>query len=59
MFQNRGMHFIHLNINSFLPRIDEIHYIAKLTNGTAIGLSETKLENTGLSSELEIKDKSW
>ena len=46
-------------MNSFLSRIDEILYIAKLANGTAIGLSETKLENTGLSSELEIKDKSW
>ena len=55
MFQKRGMHFINLNINSILPKIDEIHYIAKLTNATVIGLSETKLDNKVLSSELEIE----
>ena len=55
IFQKRGMHFIHLNINSILPKIDEICYIAKLTNATVIGLSETKLDNTVLSSELEIE----
>ena len=38
IFQKRGMHFIHLNINSILPKIDEIRYIAKLTNATVIGL---------------------
>ena len=55
VFQKRGIYFIHLKINSILPRIDEIHYIAKLTNATVIGLSETKLDNIGLSSELEIE----
>ena len=51
----RGIHFIHLNINSFLCKIDEIRYIAKLTNTTVIGLNETKLDNTVLSSEFEIE----
>ena len=55
IFQKRGMHFIHLNINSILPKIDEVHYIAKLTNATVIGLSETKFDNAVLSSELEIE----
>ena len=55
IFQKRGMHFIHLNINSILPKIDEIRYIAKLTNATVIGLRETKLDNTVLRSELEIE----
>ena len=49
------MHFIHLNINSILSKIDEIRYITKLTNAIVIGLSETKLDNTVLSGELEIK----
>ena len=49
------MHFIHLNINSILPKIDEIHYIAKPANATATGLGETKLDNAVLSSELEIE----
>ena len=46
------MHFIHLNINSILSKIDEIRYIAILTNATFIGLSETKIDNAVLSSEL-------
>ena len=54
-FENRVMHFIHLNINSILPKTDEICYIAKLTNATVIGLRETKLDNAVLSSELEIE----
>ena len=55
IFQKRGMHFIHLNMNSILPKSDEIRCIAKLTNATDIGLSETKLGNPILSSELEIE----
>ena len=55
IFQNRGMHFIHLNINSILLKIDEIRYIANLTNATVIGLRKTKFDNTVLSSELEIE----
>ena len=52
IFQKRGMHFIHVNINSILSKIDEIRSIAKITNATVIGLSETKLDNAILSSEL-------
>ena len=55
IFQKRAMYFIHLNINSILPKIDEIPYIAKLANATVIGLSETKLDNPVLSSEPEIE----
>ena len=40
------MHVIHLNIKSLLSKIDEICYIAKLTNATAIGLSKMKLDNS-------------
>ena len=32
-----------------------MRYIATLTNATVIGLSETKLDNTFLSSDLEIE----
>ena len=55
IFQKRGMHSIHLNLNILLSKIDEIRYIAKLTNATVIGLSETKLDNSVLSDELEIE----
>ena len=49
------MHFIHLNINSLLSKINEVSYIAKLKNATVIGLSETKLDNTVLNSEIQIE----
>ena len=55
IFKKRGMHFIHLNMNSLLPKIDEICYVDKLANATAVGLTETKLNNIVLSSELEIE----
>ena len=29
IFRNRGLHFIHLNINSLLPKIDELRKIVK------------------------------
>ena len=50
IFKKRGMHLIHLSINRLLSKIDEIRYIAKLTNATVIGLSETKLDNAVFSS---------
>ena len=56
VFQKRGIHFlIHLNIKSLQFKIDEICHIVKLTNNIIIGLSETKLDNTVLSSELKIE----
>ena len=54
VFKKRGMHFIHININSLLPKIDEVRYIANITNASVIGISETKLDETILSSELEV-----
>ena len=55
VFKKRGMHFIHININSLLPKIDEVCcYIANITNASIIGISETKLDKTIWSSELEV-----
>ena len=39
-FNKKGLHFLHLNVNSLLPKIDEVKYIAKRTNATIIGNSE-------------------
>ena len=54
VIRNKGIHFIDININIFLPKIDEVRYIANLTNVSIIGISETKLDETILSSELEV-----
>ena len=40
VFNSRGLHFIHLNVNSLLPKIDELRNIAKLSNAAVIGISE-------------------
>ena len=36
VFNSRGLHFIHFNVNSFLPKIDELRNIAKLSNAAGI-----------------------
>ena len=54
IFRNRGLHFIHLNINSLLPKIDELREIVKISNPTVIGITETKLDNSIGDSEISI-----
>ena len=53
-FNSKGFHFIHLNVNSLFPKIDENRNIAKLSNAAVIGISETKLEDSVLPSEIHI-----
>ena len=49
------MHFIYLKIYSFLPKIEEMHNLAKLTNASVIGISETKLDRSVLNSATVIE----
>ena len=51
-FRSRGLHFIHLNINSLLPKIDELREIVKISNATIIGIIETKIDNSINDSEI-------
>ena len=53
-FNNKGLHLIHLNVNSLLPKIDELRNIAKCSNAAVIGITETKLDNTVYDSEITI-----
>ena len=45
-----------MNVNSLLPKIDEIRYIAARTNAAVIGISESKLDETILQSEIQISN---
>ena len=54
VFNSRGLHFIHLNVNSLLPKIDELRNFAKLSNAVVISISESKLDGFVLSSEIHI-----
>ena len=56
VFKNRGLHFIHLNINSLLPKIDELCYIAKSTNPALIGICKSKLDASVLDPEISINN---
>ena len=54
-FKERGLHFFHLNINSVLPKIDELRLIAKESNAAVIGVTETTLDETVLNEEIKIE----
>ena len=54
VFTRKGLHFIHLNINSLLPKIDDLQYITKKSNAAVISISETKSDNTVYDSEVAI-----
>ena len=54
VFRSKGIHLIHLNVNSFLPKIDEICYIAERTKAAVIGITESKLDESVFQSEIEI-----
>ena len=56
IFKHRGLHFLHLNFNSLLRKIDELRHIARLTNAAVIGISESKLDDSVLTSEIQIAE---
>ena len=47
---------MHININSLPSKIDEPGYIAKLSEAAVIGISESKLDSSVLSSEIQIEN---
>ena len=54
VFRSKGIHLIHLNVNSLLSKIDEIHYIAKCTKVAVIGIIESELDESIFQSDIEI-----
>ena len=56
IFKSRGLHFIHLNISSLLPKIEELRIIAKSTKAVIIGISESKLDESVLEPEIQMDD---
>lgn len=45
---------MHFNINSLLPKIDELRCITRLSNTVAIGISELKLDKSTTHSEIQM-----
>ena len=56
IFKHRGLHFLHLNINSLFLKTDELRHIARLTNAAVIGISESKLDDSVSTSEIKINE---
>ena len=46
---------MHININSLLPKVDELRYIAKLSEDAVIVISESILNENVLSSQIQLK----
>ena len=42
----KGLRFLHISINSLLPKIDELKCIANKTKAAIIGVTESKLDHT-------------
>ena len=49
-----AFYLIHLNVNSLLPKIDELRNIAKSSKAAVMGITETKSGNTVYDSEVTI-----
>ena len=45
---------MYLNINSLLPKIDEHRNISKLSNAAVIGIDKSRLDDSVLSSKIQI-----
>ena len=54
IFNKRGLHFMHVNINSVLPKIEELRYIARTGKISVIGISESKLNSSITNEEISI-----
>ena len=55
-FRKKSLHILQLNVNSLLPEIDDISYIAKQSNASIIEISESKLDSSILSNQLDIEN---
>ena len=45
-FKARGINFIYINIDTLLPKIEELRRIACLSNASAVAISESKLDSS-------------
>ena len=53
-FDKKGIHLLHININSLLPKINELREIAGHTKASIIGISESKLDDSIDDNEIDI-----
>ena len=49
------MYFIHLHVNVIEPKIEELRHLAKITNASVTGISETEFDGYVLSNEAAVE----
>ena len=54
IFKTKGVHLMLLNINSLLPKVDELRHMARLSNAAVIGICESKSDKSITNSEILI-----
>ena len=54
VFKNRGLHFIHLNINSSLSKNEELGFVAKPNNAAVVRICESKADASVFEQEISI-----
>ena len=54
MFQNKGLHFGHVNINSILSKIEQLISLLTNSNISVLRITETQLDNTANNAEVKI-----
>ena len=50
---SQGLHFLHVNVNSILPKLNELKTILGNTKTPIIGITESKIDNS--ISDIEVK----
>ena len=53
-FRKCGLHFLHININSHLSKIDELRDIVGHTKPAMLGITESKLDSSASDQEVNI-----
>ena len=58
VFDKKGLHFLDINVNSLLLKIEDIIFIVKKSKATVIGISEAKLDGATFCAEVYIEGHS-
>ena len=53
-FRKRGLHFLHINVNSLLSKIDELRDVVGHTKLAILGITESKLDSSVSDQEVNI-----
>ena len=53
-FKSKGLHFLHLNAGSLLPKIEELRLVAQNSHAAVIGITEAWLDHSVTDHEIII-----